>query len=249
MMAAAEARAAWQRTANRYFMQEDAKRAPKWASCSNATSKLQSDAFLCDVAYGSDHHVSTILPGNANSSNASISRDTKWWLQGQTYFATHFLSEQISETSDNLFDHKMEAFPENSTYDSVSCQTETDQNQDAACDTFRPGSADTNNENLHQTKLDDTLNQTKVDDIEGKSMQGYLADDFDCKNHCYHENLKKDQKMDTTKLEESSIWEGYQKYSHDTVSSKVCENDGLWWRNADETELATLVAKKIIGAC
>ncbi|KAI3933667.1 hypothetical protein MKW92_047591 [Papaver armeniacum] len=37
-MAAVEARAAWQRAANRYFVQEDAKRAPKLACCSSSSA-------------------------------------------------------------------------------------------------------------------------------------------------------------------------------------------------------------------
>ncbi|KAI3867329.1 hypothetical protein MKW98_001763 [Papaver atlanticum] len=38
IMAAVEARAAWQRAANRYFVQEDAKRAPKLACCSSSSA-------------------------------------------------------------------------------------------------------------------------------------------------------------------------------------------------------------------
>ncbi|KAJ0817285.1 hypothetical protein HanPI659440_Chr00c07g0717681 [Helianthus annuus] len=41
-MAAAEARAAWQRTANRYFVQEDAKRAPKLACVPPSSSSSSS---------------------------------------------------------------------------------------------------------------------------------------------------------------------------------------------------------------
>jgi len=37
-MAAAEAGAVWQRTANRCFVQEDAKRAPKLACCQSSSS-------------------------------------------------------------------------------------------------------------------------------------------------------------------------------------------------------------------
>ncbi|XP_018481562.1 uncharacterized protein LOC130511532 [Raphanus sativus] len=47
MMAAAEARAVWQRTANRYFVQEDSKRAPKLTtsshSSSSSTKQVQED--------------------------------------------------------------------------------------------------------------------------------------------------------------------------------------------------------------
>nr|VDD55636.1 unnamed protein product [Brassica oleracea] len=38
MMAAGEARAVWQRTVNRYLVQEDAKRAPKFTSSHSSSS-------------------------------------------------------------------------------------------------------------------------------------------------------------------------------------------------------------------
>ncbi|KAG2241608.1 hypothetical protein Bca52824_096407 [Brassica carinata] len=45
MAAAGEARAVWQRTANRYFVQEDAKRAPKFTSSSSSSTKqVQQDS-------------------------------------------------------------------------------------------------------------------------------------------------------------------------------------------------------------
>ncbi|GFY93508.1 hypothetical protein Acr_08g0019040 [Actinidia rufa] len=55
-MAAAEARAAWQRTANRCFVQEDAKRAPKLACCPSASSssKQADDAGPANAMDGHD---------------------------------------------------------------------------------------------------------------------------------------------------------------------------------------------------
>jgi hypothetical protein len=72
-MAAAEARAAWQRAANRCLVQEDAKRAPKLACCPPPVLP---------------HHYSD---GNAanlhwNLTSSNLPSDTHWWLQLQPNF-------------------------------------------------------------------------------------------------------------------------------------------------------------------
>nr|GEV30684.1 alanine--tRNA ligase [Tanacetum cinerariifolium] len=76
-MAAAEARAAWQRTANRCFVQEDAKRAPKLACVPPASSSLSKQV---------DTRAPTLddyVPPTANSLYSNLSPDSRWWLQLQ----------------------------------------------------------------------------------------------------------------------------------------------------------------------
>ncbi|GAV89636.1 hypothetical protein CFOL_v3_33050 [Cephalotus follicularis] len=83
-MAAAEARAAWQRTANRCFVQEDAKRAPKLACCqSSSSSSNKIDAGPTSAADGQDHPVAGFPPPNRNPSYSNLPPDTRWWLQLQ----------------------------------------------------------------------------------------------------------------------------------------------------------------------
>lgn len=72
-MAAAEARAAWQRTANRCFVQEDAKRAPKLAS------SLSKQVDTRPATNGADD----FAPPTPNSMYSSLSPDSRWWLQLQ----------------------------------------------------------------------------------------------------------------------------------------------------------------------
>ncbi|KAE9593576.1 hypothetical protein Lalb_Chr18g0044531 [Lupinus albus] len=56
VMAGAEARAVWQRAANRCFVQEDAKRAPKLACCQSSCATSKSvDSGPSDTTYESDH--------------------------------------------------------------------------------------------------------------------------------------------------------------------------------------------------
>lgn len=84
MMAAAEARAVWQRTINRYFVQEDAKRAPKLACCqsSSLTSK-QVDAGPTNTADEGDQPDIGFLPSNGKPLFSDLCDDTRWWLHLQ----------------------------------------------------------------------------------------------------------------------------------------------------------------------
>ncbi|KAE7999344.1 hypothetical protein FH972_003786 [Carpinus fangiana] len=82
-MAAAEARVVWQRTVNRCFVQEDAKRAPKLACCqSSSSASEQVDAGPNSTAGGPDRPALGFMP-NRNPSFSNLSPDTRWWLQLQ----------------------------------------------------------------------------------------------------------------------------------------------------------------------
>ncbi|KAL8494891.1 hypothetical protein ACS0TY_019162 [Phlomoides rotata] len=80
-MALSEARAAWQRTANRCFVQEDAKRAPKLACCPTVPSSVKQ----ADPGPNRGQNVpSTIyVPSNLNVSYSNLSPSSKWWLYVQ----------------------------------------------------------------------------------------------------------------------------------------------------------------------
>ncbi|QCD77513.1 uncharacterized protein LOC114188237 [Vigna unguiculata] len=104
-MAGAEARALWQRTANRCFVQEDAKRAPKLACCQSscATSKLV-DMELDSTADESDHTTVNVTQFNRKSSVSNLSSDSRWWLhlqpnygcqKGLTYEQLNALDEEV----------------------------------------------------------------------------------------------------------------------------------------------------------
>ncbi|XP_027350985.1 uncharacterized protein LOC113862027 [Abrus precatorius] len=104
-MAAAEARALWQRAANRCFVQEDAKRAPKLACCQSscATSKLV-DAEPASVADESGHAAVNPSHVNSKSSFSNLSPDSRWWLhlqpnygyqKGLTYEQLNALEEEV----------------------------------------------------------------------------------------------------------------------------------------------------------
>ncbi|XP_047315656.1 uncharacterized protein LOC124919461 [Impatiens glandulifera] len=84
-MAAAEVRAAWQRTANRCFVQEDAKRAPKLACCpSSSASSNQVDQIPTNnnpIDKEGYNHPLGFMPFNTNPSLSNLSPESRWWLQ------------------------------------------------------------------------------------------------------------------------------------------------------------------------
>ncbi|KAE8657745.1 Detected protein of unknown function [Hibiscus syriacus] len=82
-MAAAEARAVWQRTANRFFVQEDAKRAPKLACCQSSSSSKQADSIPIGVAGAHDQPAVGFMPLNSIAYYPNPPSDMSWWLQLQ----------------------------------------------------------------------------------------------------------------------------------------------------------------------
>ncbi|PON97277.1 Transmembrane protein [Trema orientale] len=97
-MAAAEARAVWQRTANRCFVQEDAKRAPKLACCQSSSTSIQADSGPAAPADAPDHPAVGFMPLNRNPSYSNLPPDTRWWLQMQPCYGYQrgFTYEQVN---------------------------------------------------------------------------------------------------------------------------------------------------------
>nr|XP_043618631.1 uncharacterized protein LOC122590493 [Erigeron canadensis] len=74
-MAAAEARAAWQRAANRCFVQEDAKRAPKLACVPSLSKQVETRPPT--------NGIDDFAPPTSNSLYSNLSPDSRWWLHLQ----------------------------------------------------------------------------------------------------------------------------------------------------------------------
>nr|XP_043626610.1 uncharacterized protein LOC122598064 [Erigeron canadensis] len=79
-MAAAEARAVWQRTANRYIIQEDAKRAPKLACCPSSSSLISKVDTKQDIT---TYVYDGFLLQDDKSFYSNLSGESIWWLQSQ----------------------------------------------------------------------------------------------------------------------------------------------------------------------
>lgn len=91
-MALAEARAAWQRTANRCFVQEDAKRAPRLACCSSIHSPAKPDETAPTSATAmQDVPTSNYSPFSRTPSHPNLSPNSKWWLQLQPNYGNQMV--------------------------------------------------------------------------------------------------------------------------------------------------------------
>ncbi|XP_039116201.1 uncharacterized protein LOC120251663 isoform X2 [Dioscorea cayenensis subsp. rotundata] len=80
IMATAETRAAWQRTAHRCFVQEDAKRAPKLACYPSSSSNLQFDVNNSNASSVQDNPAPDFVNLGRKSLNSVAPPDPKWWL-------------------------------------------------------------------------------------------------------------------------------------------------------------------------
>ena len=104
-MAGAEARALWQRTANRCFVQEDAKRAPKLACCQSSCATSKSvDTGPASTADESDHNTVNVTHFNRKSSISNLSSDCRWWLHSQPNYGYQkgLTYEQLNALEDEV---------------------------------------------------------------------------------------------------------------------------------------------------
>ncbi|OVA08236.1 hypothetical protein BVC80_1101g41 [Macleaya cordata] len=237
MMAAAEARAAWQRTANRCMVQEDAKRAPKLACCSSSSSssKPQVDVGPGDASNGPDHSNAGFMHLNWNSSNSNLPLDTKWWLQLQpnygnqkdiTYEQLNALeteleslrSEEVKATSKSIGDPPV----------SEESFTQVDKNTGFSLDPHRRVST-TCMKNDPEAKMQE-LKAVNSNNTQ-KPLKRKDAGEYWCKDEELTDLDPIDQLLLKQTFDMESPWMGGGKAEP-------------WWRTVDKDELASLVAQK-----
>eukprot|EP01018_Ginkgo_biloba_P023136 Gb_31873 [translate_table: standard] len=251
IMAAAEARAAWQRTANRCFVQEDAKRAPKLACCPSAGPlKSQSDPSHCDSGSGTDQSAASLLPVNWNSTNINLSPDTRWWLQWQPSFGN-----QRDFTCEHLKDMKSETGDietENEHIRSPNSDPDWHANEKGHhdCGLYASAAEELNvGEQTAFRNQDATIGtmeekdiglQKTFKDIEKKDVENVI----EVPKSSYSKYWHQDYDWMLGKQEHYGILEETEKYYGDTATSRSRDKSGLSWRTADKDELATLVAQK-----
>ncbi|KAH7685864.1 hypothetical protein IHE45_04G067500 [Dioscorea alata] len=234
-MAAAEARAAWQRTANRCFVQEDAKRAPKLACCPSSSSPLQADSSNGNDANGTDHTAPSFVPLNWNPMNSNLPPDTKWWLQLQPHFGYHkdFTREQLKALEDELEAKGETAVPISE------LDEETLQDRSMDVDLKKTDCSLDSPWNMISTAYMKGDNDRKVEEIKA----------FDVK---LQQPLKRKAEMEEYFLQDEEFMD-WKPVDHIISKAKNCSDlrapwtDGKsepWWRITDKDELALLVAKK-----
>ncbi|KAI4355257.1 hypothetical protein L6164_004046 [Bauhinia variegata] len=223
-MAAAEARAVWQRAANRCFVQEDAKRAPKLACCqpSCATSKLV-DSGPASAADESDHISVNVMPFNRKSSFSNQAPESRWWLHSQHSYGyqkglTYALEDEVE---------RLKASDENKTYKGDATQF----GYEDEGSTYH----------MYYGFQADVMNKAPKDRMQeacGKNSQAFP------------EQLDKMSKPDKVQVGPvgCSVTKKTNELSLDPDYSWI-EGDKTepWWRTTDRDELASLVSQKSLS--
>ncbi|KAM7499787.1 hypothetical protein LguiA_024201 [Lonicera macranthoides] len=217
-MAAAEARAGWQRIANRCLVHEDARGAPKLSRCpSSSSSKLESDSVPLDASKNSDRPVSSYKPHNPNSSNLDVLPDAKWGLHLQPNFG-HF--KNFSKEQQNALEAELGLLTAGSVDQTVKFVRENQLMEGHATQSYtRTDSVEAiNGDNLQKKPMDkDTIRElwdAGDNSIELEPCNGIVSEH--------------PQKLCSV-LDPNWIGE---------------ENTEPWWRTADKDELASLVSHK-----
>ncbi|CAK7348698.1 unnamed protein product [Dovyalis caffra] len=226
-MAAAEARAVWQRTANRCFVQEDAKRAPKLACCqSSSSSSKQLDGGPTSGADMPDQSSVGFMPLKRNPSYSSLPPDTRWWLQLQPSYGyqkcltREQLESELESLRANIVDSpsKSEVCQQD---DTDSMCVDGSKNSESSPDSYCMISADYMKKDLDNKKQE-------LETLYDKDFQEF-------------NELKDARKNSKLKEMDPTGWPKSQK------NDEICLDWGgknmPWWR-ATDNDLASLVAQK-----
>ncbi|XP_051145285.1 uncharacterized protein LOC127261122 [Andrographis paniculata] len=230
-MALAEARAAWQRTANRCLVQEDAKRAPKLACCSSSPIPVtQAETGSTDAPSGLEIPSVGSLPFDRNSSCSNLSPSSKWWLR---------MPPNYGYTKGMADDH----------FTSLERNVRTCNIQESPRDTTRSGDDSRHSDLIShfESPLDSQSRNSLTCEKKDFSVKDDKLGAF-CKWNC-QEHLKLNAKEDIGVLSEECFHSEVSKYSSDLYfDSESSWIGGVkntpWWRTADAEELALLVARR-----
>ncbi|KAL2461472.1 hypothetical protein Adt_44892 [Abeliophyllum distichum] len=220
-MALAEARSAWQRTANRYLVQEDAKRAPKLACCSTTGPPVKpDDVGPTNTADKEDIPNISRPPLNQNSSYFKLSPNSRWWLQLQPNcgYQNSLMNEQFDSNMETLATHESS---------SVHSQNETAY-LGSSLDNHSSGFATCENKDCR-------VEEREIRSLYSKNSKYPLEND----GAIDFGELKNTDFFDCKVSEKSSelYW--------DSKSSWIgAEKNVPWWRTADTEELAILVSQR-----
>jgi len=234
-MATAERRAAWQRTANRCFVQEDAKRAPKLACCQSSSSAVkQVDAEPTNAVDGPDHPALGFMPLHMNPSFSNLPPYTRWWLEAHS---SHGYQKDLTYEQGNELEAKVEILRGAGTVNSTTKFDEQPQKGDIA-------------------HVDDHKNcESSLDMQCGLSGSCMKKDPEVRKQEVKVLYSKKSEEY----LKLMDLRENYELMHMDHVGCPVSKQGNefcvdpkwlgvdkteAWWRTTDKDELASLVTKK-----
>ncbi|KAJ0110937.1 hypothetical protein Patl1_00627 [Pistacia atlantica] len=240
-MAAAEARAVWQRTANRCFVQEDAKRAPKLACCqSSSSSSKQIDAGAPGVADAPDNPALGFMPLNWNRSYSNLPADTRWWLQLQPNcgYQKGLTCEQL-----NSLEAEMEALRAGFVKSPSKVGGEHPSDERAVTHVDGNKNSEVPHDVHHGVSAvcmmkDHEIRKQDVEAVDCKTTQEFI-ELMDTRENYEFVEIDSVGCPTSKKLNESDF---------DPESPWIGDGKGEpWWRTTDKDDLASLVAQKSLG--
>ncbi|KAJ8748550.1 hypothetical protein K2173_003451 [Erythroxylum novogranatense] len=233
-MAAAEARAVWQRTANRCFVQEDAKRAPKLACCqSSSSSSNLVEGVPTGVGDVLDNPSSGFMPLNRSPSYSNLSPDTRWWLQLQPCYGYRkgLTYEQLNSLEAEMENLRAGIVKSPSRVSEV-CSQDTGDSKCIDCPKY--------SEPAYFKIYADYTGK----DLEAKQQAEEASYDQDAQHFVDLKDTRKNSKV----IEMDNECPKSQKsddYCLDPESPWITgEKNVPWWRATDKDDLPTLVAQK-----
>ncbi|WOK99872.1 hypothetical protein Cni_G08584 [Canna indica] len=235
-MAAAEARAAWQRTVNRCLVQEDAKRAPKLACCPSSTP--QNDPNNGIAPSTQDYPVLNFMPLNRNAMKNILSPETKWWLQLQPNFGYQkdFICEQTSSFEIEVDEKDTETTAPKTKLDEESLPV------DSIDMVLKKEESFLESHCVVSTAFMKCGSETMVKDINitNSSLQHSVKQKIDMVD-----SLIKEEQLLDFKSVDRIITKKPEKYCFNLATPWSGTNKSEpWWRIADQDELSLLVAQK-----
>lgn len=235
-MAAAEARAAWQRAANRCVVQEDRKRAPKLACCP-LTSEQQHNTNNGNCSTSEDRPISNFVPLSCNSINSNLPQDIRWWLHLQPNFG---IQKDLASDQRYLFSREIDekevegSTPESKHEEPLLYETANPDNSD---DVFGPP---------WMISMDYWKDYSETCSEELNIIDGYFQVPLKCRgNLSVNDCLCDNEKFLDFKSSGPPPPKNPPMANFDTGTSwKEGEKAQPWWQITDENELASLVAER-----
>ncbi|KQJ98179.1 hypothetical protein BRADI_3g35320v3 [Brachypodium distachyon] len=236
-MAAAEARAAWQRAANRCMVQEDRKRAPKLACCPLSSEQHGTNNGNSTTSEG--RPISNFVPLSCNPINSNLPQDIRWRFQLQPNFRVQkdLASEQRCFLGREIGEKEVEDSGPMSKHEEPLLRGTVINNPEKGEDVFEPPS---------MNSTDFVKHSSETGSEERKTIVGYSQVPLKCRgNVSISDCLCDDKKFQDFRSSCPPPLKNQQKVnSNIDVSWKEGEKAQPWWQITDENELASLVAEK-----
>ncbi|CAD6265532.1 unnamed protein product [Miscanthus lutarioriparius] len=233
LMAAAEARAAWQRAANRCLVQEDRKRAPKLACCPPSAEQHGTNNGNCRNS--ADRPICSLVPLRWNPMHSNLPPDFRWWVQSQPNFGIQkdIVSERLCSLGRDIHEKQVEdSAPPPKHEETLLCQavdTSTEKIGDVLDPPWMVSSAFTKyslETGLEEMKTVGSYSQVSkcIETLSTCLYKDNESPDFECIDRAPLKN------PDKANFDMDAPWKG--------------EKTRPWWQIADEDQLASLVAER-----